>query len=176
VNWVMLGRELQGLMPGEIVRISLGLIVLILVILAFGLKSLRALALFLVVTLLVLACLAGAMSLFGMSCGFFNLAAVLLLLGTGTDYSILLLLALRRNGGNVPLARRELGLVIFLCSASAAAGFGSLAWAGNPGLADLGKTCALGLAIDAMISYFLLPRAWSLIFPLGTTGHSSLAD
>ena len=176
VNWVMLGRELQGLMPGEIVRISLGLIVLILVILAFGLKSLRALALFLVVTLLVLACLAGAMSLFGMSCGFFNLAAVLLLLGTGTDYSILLLLALRRNGGNVPLARRELGLVIFLCSASAAAGFGSLAWAGNPGLADLGKTCALGLAIDAMISYFLLPRAWSLIFPLGPTGHSSLAD
>jgi predicted RND superfamily exporter protein len=53
--------------------------------------------------------------------------------------------------------------VILLCSVSAAAGFGSLAWAGNQGLAALGKTCALGLLIDAAVSFFLLPRAWSLI-------------
>ena len=95
------------------------------------------------------------------------LSAILLLLGTGTDYSILLLLALKRNGGDVPGARRELGLVIFLCASSAAAGFGSLAWAGNLGLASLGQTCALGLLIDAIISLFLLPRAWS--FPKKTS-------
>jgi predicted exporter len=163
VSWGMLGRELAGSMPGEIMRISLALMVGILAILAFGLRSIRALSLFAVTTLLVLGCLAGAMSLFGMNWGFFNLAAVLLLLGTGTDYSILLLLSLKRNGGDVPAARRELGTVILLCSVSAAAGFGSLAWAGNQGLAALGKTCALGLLIDALISYFLLPRAWSLL-------------
>jgi len=102
-----------------------------------------------------------------MKWGFFNLAAVLLLLGTGTDYSILLLLALRRNGGDAPRARRDLGLVIFLCCTSAAAGFGSLAWAGNAGLATLGKTCALGLLIDGVISLFLLPKVWSLVRPAG---------
>lgn len=165
VSWAMLGRELSATMPGEILRISLALMIGILVILAFGLRSLRALLLFVLTTALVLACLAGAMSLLGMSWGFFNLAAVLLLLGTGTDYSILLLLSLRRNGGDVPATRRELGKVILLCSLSAAAGFGSLAWAGNQGLAALGKTCALGLVIDAMVSYFLLPKAWSLIHP-----------
>lgn len=162
VSWSALGAELKRKMPREILHVSLALLVGILVILSFGLRNWRAITLFLATTLLVLLCLAGAMTLLGMTWGFFNMAAVLLLLGTGTDYSILLLLALIRNGGDTQRARQELGLVIFLCCTSAAAGFGSLAWAGNTGLATLGKTCALGLLIDGIISLFLLPRVWDL--------------
>jgi predicted exporter len=103
------------------------------------------------------------MSLLGMTWNFFNLAALLLLLGTGTDYSILLILALRRNGGDVPAAQRELSLVICLCVSSASAGFGTISWANHAGLAQLGLTCAMGLVIDALISLFLLPRAWGLL-------------
>ena len=165
VSWGSLGAELKRTMPGEILRVALALFAGIILILSFGLRSFRSVALFVITTLLVLSCLAGAMSLFGMKLGFFNLAAVLLLLGTGTDYSILLLLGLKRNGGDLPRTRRELSLVIFLCCTSAAAGFGSLAWANNMGLATLGKTCALGLLIDGMISLFLLPKAWALLFP-----------
>ena len=105
------------------------------------------------------------MALLGMQWNFFNLAAVLLLLGTGTDYSILLLLALKRNGGDVLAAQRELGLVVCLCCSSAASGFGTISWANNLGLASLGQTCALGLVIDALISLFLLPHAWTLLHP-----------
>ncbi|HEV8422713.1 MAG TPA: MMPL family transporter, partial [Chthoniobacterales bacterium] len=115
--------------------------------------------LFVGITVLVLATLAGVMALLGMTWNFFNLAAILLLLGTGTDYSILLLLELRRNGGDAVAARVILGQVIVLCAASAAAGFGSITWANNRGLASLGQTCALGLVIDALISIFLLPEA-----------------
>ncbi|MEI6033981.1 MAG: MMPL family transporter [Verrucomicrobiae bacterium] len=167
VSWGALGEELRRTMPHETLQVSFWLLAGILLILAAGLRSFRAMALFLATTALVFACLAGAMALLGMKWGFFNLAAVLLLLGTGTDYSILLLLALRRNGGDAPRARRDLGLVIFLCCTSAAAGFGSLAWAGNAGLATLGKTCALGLLIDGVISLFLLPKVWSLVRPAG---------
>lgn len=170
VNWESLGRELKETLPREMILLSLGLAAGILSILAFGLRSLRAILLFIMTTTLFLACLAGAMSLLGMTWGFFNLAAVILLLGTGTDYGILLLLSLRRNGGDVPAARSELGTVIFLCAAAAAAGFGSLAWAANPGLASLGKTCALGLVIDALVSFFLLPMGWRLFF--GTPGKT----
>ena len=164
VNWETLGSELGQTLPREILLVSLGLVAGILSILAVGLRSFRAIILFVLTTALFLASLAGAMSLLGMTWGFFNLAAIILLLGTGTDYSILLLLTLRRNGGDIPAARRELGTVILLCAASAAAGFGSLAWAANPGLASLGKTCALGLVIDALISFFLLPLGWKLFF------------
>lgn len=164
VNWESLGRELKETLPREMILLSLGLAAGILSILTFGLRSFRAILLFLLTTIVFLACLAGAMSLFGMTWGFFNLAAIILLLGTGTDYSILLLLSLRRNGGDIPAARAELGTVIFLCAAAAAAGFGSLAWAANPGLASLGRTCALGLVIDALVSFFLLPVGWRLFF------------
>ena len=164
VSWGSLGTELKQTLPKEIINVALGLLVGILLILAIALRDLKSLVLFVLTTALVLACLAGAMSLLGMKWGFFNLAAVLLLLGTGTDYSILMLLAFQRNGGDAAVARRELGLVIFLCCTSAATGFGSLAWAGNMGLATLGKTCSLGLLIDGMISLFLLPRVCSMLF------------
>ncbi len=165
VSWNRLGAELKHVIPKEFTRVILGLLAAVLVVLALAFRSARALGLFAVTTALVLACLAGAMSLFGMQWNFFDLAALLLLLGTGTDYSILLLLALKRNGGDAPAAQRELGLVICLCASSAAAGFGTISWANNLGLASLGQTCALGLIIDALISLFLLPRAWALLHP-----------
>lgn len=163
VSWNQLGSELKRVIPREFRNVIIGLLVILLALLAIAFRSARALALFVVTSGLVLVCLAGAMTLLGMTWNFFNLAAILLLLGTGTDYSILLLLALKRNGGDAAAAQRELGLVICLCVASASAGFGTISWANNMGLASLGQTCALGLIIDALISVFLLPPAWRLI-------------
>lgn len=163
VSWNRLGAQLKHVIPQEFGRVIFGLLGIVLVILAVAFRSARAVLLFTATTGLVLACLAGAMSLFGMQWNFFDLAALLLLLGTGTDYSILLLLALKRNGGDAPAAQRELALVIVLCCSSAAAGFGTISWANNLGLASLGQTCAMGLIIDALISLFLLPRAWTLL-------------
>jgi hypothetical protein len=156
---------LKRQIPREFGRVIAGLLAILLLLLAIAFRSARAVALFVVTSGLVLVCLAGAMTLLGMTWNFFNLAAILLLLGTGTDYSILLLLALKRNGGHAAAAQRELGLVICLCVASASSGFGSISWANNMGLASLGQTCALGLLIDALISVFLLPPAWELIHP-----------
>ncbi|HYR57974.1 MAG TPA: MMPL family transporter, partial [Chthoniobacteraceae bacterium] len=114
VSWNRLGAELRRVIPREFAHVILGLVAAVLLLLAIAFRSARAVALFAITTALVLTCLAGAMSLFGMKWNFFDLAAVLLLLGTGTDYSILLLLALKRNGGDAHAAQRELGLVICL--------------------------------------------------------------
>ncbi|HEX8296855.1 MAG TPA: MMPL family transporter, partial [Chthoniobacteraceae bacterium] len=165
VSWNRLGAELQRVIPREFSQVIAALTVAVLILLWIGFRSIRAVLLFWFTTALVLVCLAGAMSLLGMKWNFFNMAALLLLLGTGTDYSILLLLALKRNGGNALAAQRELALVVCLCVSSAAAGFGTISWANNLGLASLGQTCALGLVIDAVISLFLLPRAWEMIHP-----------
>jgi predicted exporter len=158
VSWTVLGEELKQTLPKEILNVSAALIAGILLILLIALRSIRSVLVFAVTTALVLVCLAGAMSLFDMKWGFFSLAAVLLLLGTGTDYSILLLLAFKRCG-NAGQAQKQCAAVIFLCSSSSIAGFATLGWASNLGLATLGQTCAIGLLIDAMISLFLLPHA-----------------
>ncbi len=160
-GWKLLSLELRSAIPREFERAIIGIAVVVLGLLAFAFRDVRSTGLFVVATLLVLACLLGAMSLLGLTWNFFNLAALLLLLGTGTDYSILLLLALRRNGGDVPAARRELFVVICLCACSASAGFGSISWANHLGLASLGQTCALGLLLDAAVSVFLIPPAWA---------------
>ena len=68
-----------------------------------------------------------------------------------------MLLAVQRSGGDVDEAQRSIDLVISLCATAAAAGFGTIGWANNRGLASLGLTCALGLSLDALISIFLLP-------------------
>lgn len=162
-SWKQLGRELQQVIPGEFLRVIAGLLGIVLLLLWIAFRRLRDVLLFAATTALVFAALAGAMSLLGMTWNLFNIAAILLLLGTGTDYSILLLLALQRNGGDVPAAQRSLGLVIFLCATSAAAGFGTVGWANHIGLASLGRTCALGLVIDALVSVFVLPHAWRWI-------------
>jgi predicted RND superfamily exporter protein len=163
VSWNQLGRELRRVIPREFAHVIIALSAIVILLLIIAYRDLIAVLLFVLTTGLVLVCLAGAMSLLGMSWNFFNLAALLLLLGTGTDYSILLLLALRRNGGDAPAAQRELGLVITLCAFSASAGFGTISWANHTGLASLGQTCALGLIIDALISLFLLPQAWAFL-------------
>ena len=160
-GWPLLTGELRQVIPREFAGAVAGVAVVVLGLLALAFRDARALGLFVGATGLVGLCLLGAMSLLGLRWNVFNLAALLLLLGTGTDYSILLLLALRRNGGDVPAARREISLVVVLCALSAAAGFGTISWANHAGLASLGQTCALGLLLDAAVSVFLLPPAWA---------------
>ncbi len=160
-GWPLLTTELRHVIPREFAGAMIGIAVVVLGLLALAFREVRALAIFVGATALVFVCLLGAMSLLGLKWNVFNLAALLLLLGTGTDYSILLLLALRRNHGDVSAARREISLVVCLCACSASAGFGTISWANHAGLASLGQTCALGLLIDAAISVFLIPPAWA---------------
>ena len=172
-GWPLLTTELRQVIPREFLEAIIGISVVVLGLLALAFRDWRALVIFVATTALVFACLIGAMSLLGLQWNVFNLAALLLLLGTGTDYSILLLLALRRNGGDVPAARWELELVVCLCACSASAGFGTISWANHLGLASLGQTCALGLLIDAAISIFLIPPVWTLLHRARPPGEAT---
>jgi predicted RND superfamily exporter protein len=105
-------------------------------------------------------CLLAVMAVAGWSWNLLNLMALPLLLGTGVDYGIFMQLALRRHGGDLVMVRRSIGRALLLCGGTAIAGFGSLAWSGNAGMASLGKICATGIAANMLISIFLLPAWW----------------
>jgi KDO2-lipid IV(A) lauroyltransferase len=47
-----------------------------------------------------------------------------------------------------------------LCGGTAVAGFGSLAFSSNLGMASLGQVCAVGIGANMLISVFLLPAWW----------------
>jgi len=103
----------------------------------------------------------GWMSLAGWRWDFFNAAAILLCLGGGIDYSIHMLLALRR-GEPVNEIMADTGRGVLVCALTSVVGFASLAWASNTGLASLGKVCALALGMNCLVATYLLPRLWQL--------------
>lgn len=100
------------------------------------------------------------MSVCGWSWNLLNLMAVPLLLGAGVDYTIHLQLALRRRQGDTTIVRRTTGRALLLCAGTTIVGFTSLTWAGNAGLASLGKVCAAGVACVLFASLILLPGWW----------------
>jgi predicted RND superfamily exporter protein/lauroyl/myristoyl acyltransferase len=113
-------------------------------------------------------CLLATMALAGWTWNLMNLMALPLVLGTGVDYSLFIQLALRRHGGDVVMVRRSVGRALMLCGATAVAGFGSLAVSSNPGMASLGKVCAVGIGANMLFSVFLLPSWWMAASKQGT--------
>jgi len=86
-----------------------------------------------------------------------NVAAIPLLLGTGVDYGIHMLLALRRSGGDAARVWHGTGKAIVFCGVSTAIGFGSLSFASNEAMASLGRVCAVGILLNMIVAVFLIP-------------------
>jgi predicted RND superfamily exporter protein len=100
------------------------------------------------------------MRLFRIEWNIVNVAAIPLLLGVGLDYSIHIILALRRTRGNIRAVQHNIGKALLLCGTTTAVGFGSLKWAEHGGLPSLGEVCALGILGTMLTAVFLLPHWW----------------
>ncbi len=110
-------------------------------------------------------CLLTVMRLAGWSWNLLNLMALPLMLGSGVDYSIFMQLALRRHAGNLAGAHLAVGRALLLCGGTAMAGFGSLSWSTNAGMASLGEVCAVRIGSNMLISVYLLPLWWRALRP-----------
>lgn len=104
--------------------------------------------------------LLAVMSAFGASWNLLNLVAIPVLLGSSVDSTIHVQLALRRTGDNRAALWRSIGRALLLCAGANIAGFGSLAWSNNAGLASLDLVCAGGVACVFVVSMGLLPAWW----------------
>ena len=164
-EWNQMMVAVLDRIPTEIFKILAALLVLVLAMLAFTFRRLHEIIAVLLSIALSLIALLGVMRLLGWSWNFLNLAALLLTFGAGLDYSIHMLLGFQRSVGNVACVQRDIGQALLVCALSTVAGFGSLAWASNAGLANLGKMCAFGLFLNALVAIFLLPRIWLWIGP-----------
>jgi len=93
-----------------------------------------------------------------MSWNSFNLFGLPLLFGIGLDFSIHMIFALRRSGGELKPAMETIGKALVFCGTSSAIGFGSLAAASAHGLASLGVVCATGIVLNMVAAVWLLPH------------------
>jgi uncharacterized protein len=105
-------------------------------------------------------CLWAIMAALGWSWNLLNLMALPLLLGIGVDFSIHIQLALKRHHGDLKLVRGSIGRALLLAGSTTVAGFASLAFSNNAGMASLGKVCGAGILCAMLVSVYLLPLWW----------------
>ena len=160
-GWELLGASVLEQVQRNLGRVLGPMIALVLLSLGLAFRRVKEIALSLLVLLLSGLCLLTVMRLTGWSWNLLNLMALPLMLGSGVDYSIFMQLALRRHRGDLRAAHRAVGRALLLCGGTAVAGFGSLAWSTNAGMASLGKVCAVGIGCNMLISVYLLPFWWS---------------
>jgi predicted exporter len=161
-GWELLGSATLARVQSRMWALITPMVALVLLSLWFAFHRATEILLGLAVLCLSGVCLLASMTLAGWSWNLMNLMALPLMLGTGVDYTIFIQLALRRHGGDLLAVRRSVGRALMLCGGTAVAGFGSLAFSSNPGMASLGQVCAVGIGANMLISVFLLPAWWRL--------------
>ena len=162
-GWGLLGTTTLNRVRARLWQLVTPMVVLVLASLWFAFRRATEILLGIMVLLLSGVFLLATMAVAGWSWNLLNLMALPLMLGTGVDYSIFIQLALRRHGGDLRMVWRSIGRALLLCGGTAMAGFGSLAWSSNPGMASLGKVCAVGIGANMMIAVFLLPTWWVML-------------
>jgi len=164
-GWELLGSTTLKRVQAKMWQLVTPMVLLVLASLWFAFRRPTEILLGAAVLLLSGLCLLATMAVAGWSWNLMNLMALPLMLGAGVDYTIFIQLALRRHGGDLGLVRRSVGRALMLCGATAMAGFGSLGFSSNPGMASLGRVCAVGIGANMIISVFLLPAWWTWLSP-----------
>ena len=159
-GWELLGSTTLKRVQARMWQLVTPMVLLVLASLWFAFRRPTEILLGAAVLLLSGLCLLATMAIAGWSWNLMNLMALPLMLGAGVDYTIFIQLALRRHGGDLGLVRRSVGRALMLCGATAMAGFGSLGFSSNHGMASLGRVCAVGIGANMIISVFLLPAWW----------------
>ncbi len=161
-GWETLGGALSALVRKDLNQQLLPIVGLIAFTLLMTFRHWVDLLLSALLLVSGLGALAATMSLFGLSWNLASLAAIPLLLGTGIDYGIHILLALRRSGNEVRFVQSTTGRAVFFSGMTTVIGFSSLFFAGNKGISSLGLACCVGTVWILLIVLWLLPhwRRW----------------
>lgn len=161
-GWETLGSALSSLVKRDLNRQMLPIIGMLIVTLLLTFRNARDLLLSIALLATGLGGLAATMSVCGISWNLASLAAIPLLLGTGIDYGIHLLLALQRTNNDILHVRHTTARAVFFSGMTTVIGFSSLFFAGNRGISSLGLACCLGTLWIMLIVLWLLPhwRVW----------------
>jgi predicted RND superfamily exporter protein len=159
-GWELLGPAISQMVMRDLLRVLLPIAALVLVALWLAFRSWRDVFLSVATLAFSALILHLVMAAAGWSWNMMNLMALPLLLGMGVDFSIHIQLALRRHHGDVAMVSRSVGSALLLAGSTTVAGFASLAFASNAGIAGLGKICAIGIVCAMLTAVYLLPAWW----------------
>jgi predicted exporter len=159
-GWGLLGKNIFRHAMTELPWISGAIALIVVLSLWMTFRTGRDVLLSITTLLFSGVVLSACMSVFHWQWNLLNLIAIPLLIGMGVDYSIHIQLALHRYAGDRLKVRQSIGSALLLAGSTTIAGFASLAFSSNYGMATLGKVCALGLTVTLLTAVYILPSWW----------------
>jgi len=159
-GWQTMGSTIQVLVKRDLYLVFTPMVLLLFGMLYVVFRNVGEVVLGVGVLLLSALGLLAVMAIADWQWNVLNICAFPLLIGTGIDYTIHMIGALRLHNGARDPVRFGIGRALLFCGISTAIGFGSLSLAGNVGLASLGKVCATGIIMTMAVAVFLLPGWW----------------
>lgn len=159
-GWELLGSTVFDLVLSDLPRVMIPVFLLVVATLWLAFRRVREVVLSLATLVFSAVCLTGTMNLLGWEWNLLNVMGLPLLLGMGVDFSIHIQLALRDHGGDLLALRQSVGRALLLAGSTTVAGFASLAFSSNAGMASLGLVCALGITLTLLVAVYLLPVWW----------------
>ena len=159
-GWEVLGYSVFARVKSQFWKVIVPMVLLISISLWLAFRNVREMLLSLATLVVSGLGLWAFMAAAGWSWNLLNLMALPLLLGMGVDFSIHIQLALRRYHGDLAVVRGSIGRALLLAGSTTVAGFASLAFSNNAGMASLGKVCGLGILCAMLVSVYLLPLWW----------------
>ncbi len=159
-SWNRLGESLWDHVLQRVISLTIGLSVVLIIALWLAFRRIAEVIISLVALISAFALLLAGMAALGATWNLLNLVAIPLLLGSSVDSTIHIQLAMRRYGSDRRALWASTGRALLLCAGANIAGFGSLAWSNNAGLASLDLVCAGGVACVFVVAVILLPSWW----------------
>lgn len=159
-GWSVIQAVLQPRVKKDFLTIFLPATAVLLLTLVGIFRSIRDAVISISVILISLALVNAVVAATGQTWNFLSVIAIPLTVGTSIDYSIHLIFALRRSGGDFSVVWNGAGKAIFFCGLSTAIGFGSLLFSSNTMLWSMGLLCGLGILLSTTLSLHVIPGLW----------------
>lgn len=158
-GWMPIGPAISEAAKNDVLYESWPVAAALLVTLIAVLRKWRDVLIAMVSLLLAMLATLAVLRLFDRPLNMANVAAFPLIAGTGIDYSLHMLMAMKEKR-EISAVRHLIGKALMICAASSCIGFASLLMAGNRGVFDLGLACCTGLLLSTFIALGLLPHWW----------------
>lgn len=140
----------------DVLLISLLCMGVILIFLLIAYRSIKTAVITMVPVILSVFATMGVMSLLGFTTTIFSVVGLPLVIGIGIDSGVHMMHRLLREK-DVAVAVSSTGKAVIMTTLTTLIGFGSIAFSSHKGLAGLGMTVVIGMALCMVITLVLLP-------------------
>jgi len=153
----VVNAHIARMLRRDLPRVLAAALVLIVVVLVLGTRSVRWSLAALVPLAFGTACTGGMMGATGTSLSIMSVAVAPLILGIGVDDGVHMIMAWQRSGYRFEPVYRETGVAVIGTTVTTVAAFGSFVFCSTPALVQFGWQAGLGLSVCLAASLLVLP-------------------